>query len=438
VAVHSSLARTCGVSEGRARDLPRSSSVRVLLVSQEVPPDTAWGGIGTYVDVLSEALAAMGHAVDVLSVVDGQAASRTERDGVTVHRFALPRVPDRTGRFPESWRRILVGAAVARLVPQLPQAPDVAECPEWMAEGLGLAWGPRLPVVVRLHSSARQLFPLTGQGGGARGWDGRLAVCLEDLSARLAHVVISTKSNLAEVADPLRLDPRALHPIPYPVRLPPIQPMDDSTPPRVTFVGRLEPRKAPEVVLRAAPAVLQRVPDTRFAFIGRDVMPPGSLSSSQWLRRESERLGIGHAVEFRGQLHRDELLAELQRATVCAFPSRWESFGNVVAEASAVGRPVVVTPIAPFRELVKDQISGRIVPSDEAKTWADALIELLQDRRLAERMGRAGAEHIAAISDPSRVADLTLAAYRHARRRWQRGERVGRAPWVHRRSSEDG
>jgi D-inositol-3-phosphate glycosyltransferase len=399
--------------------------MRILFVSQEVPPDSAWGGIGTYVDVLSEALAGKGHDVHVLSVVDRQPRSREVRNGVTIHRFALPPVHRPAEHLPETWRRVLLAVSVARLLPKLGLEPDVVECPEWMAEGLVLGFDDGVPLVVRLHSSARQLFPLTGQGRRYRGLDGRLAARLEEISARRAHAVISTRSNLEEVAGTMRLDPEALHAIPYPIRLPPLSPLSANGAPRVTFVGRLEPRKAPEVVLRAAPKVLAAVPECRFVFVGRDVMPQGSPSSSEWLRREAERLGVAHAVELTGQLDHAALHAELGHATVCAFPSRWESFGNVVAEASAVGRPVVATPIPPFRELVKDGTTGRLVSAQDPDGWAEALVDLLRDRSLAREMGETGARHVAAISDPARVADLTLAAHEDARTRWRRGARSG-------------
>jgi glycogen synthase len=400
--------------------------MKVLLVSQEVPPETAWGGIGTYIDVLSEALAAKGVEVHVLSVVHGQPASRREHAGATVHRFSLPAV-HRPSRFaPEAWRRVLLAVSVARLLPRLRFRPDVVECPEWMAEGLGLALRRTLPLVVRLHSSARQLFPYTRQGTNLLGIDGRMAAGLEDISARRANVVVSTRANLDEVAAWMRLDDRALHAIPYPVRLPELSPLAQGAPPRVTFVGRLEPRKAPEIVLRAAPKVLAEVPDARFVFVGRDVVASGSAPSASWLRAQAGQLGIGHAIELTGQLDRAGVERELRRATVCAFPSRWESFGNVVAEASAVGRPVVVSPIPAFRELVADGVTGEVAPLDDTDAWAGALTALLNNYTRAREMGQAGAAHVAAISAPARVADLALRAHEHAVERWRRGETAGK------------
>jgi glycosyltransferase involved in cell wall biosynthesis len=360
----------------------------------------------------------------VLSVVDGQAASTRKLSGVTVHRRPLPHVRGAHRPAPEVWWRAWLALHVARLVEGLRIDADVVECPEWMAEGLVLTMRRRVPLVVRLHSTARQVFPHSGQGAQLRRYDGRLAMWLEETSARRANVVVSTRSNLDEVGSWMRLDPAALHAIPYPVRLLPLMPMSDPHPPQVTFVGRLEPRKAPEVVLRAAPAVLERHPDARFTFVGRDGVAPGLFPSSQWLTSEAQRLGIWHAVELTGQLDRGDLIEQLGRSTVCAFPSRWESFGNVLAEASSAGRAVVASTIPPFRELVEDGVTGRLAPLEDTAAWAQALLEILSDAGRARAMGEAGAQRIAGISAPARVAELALAAYEHAIDRWRRGLRA--------------
>jgi glycogen(starch) synthase len=385
-------------------------------VSQEFPPETGWGGIGTYADVLSEALAAKGHEVHVLSAVEGQAETHVRSGAVTVHRFPLRRVrgAGRVTRSPETWKRLWSARSVAALVPRLGFRPDVVECPEWQAEGLFLGRRGSPPLVVRLHSAAWQLFPFTGQGTGLLGLDGRMAARLEDASARRARVVISTRANLAEALPRLGIDERVTHAIPYPVRLPAPAPIPATGPPRITFVGRLEPRKGPEVLVRAAPAVLAEVPDARFAFVGRDGIEPGAPSSAAWLEAEAERLGVRDAIELLGPREPAGVVEELARSSLCAFPSRWESFGNVVAEASAVGRPVVVSDIPPFRELVLDGRSGHVVPLDDTGAWARAIVELLADREAAAAMGEAGAEHVSRLSDPARVADLTLAAYEQA------------------------
>lgn len=398
--------------------------MRILLVSQELPPETGWGGIGTYVHTISRALAAKGHDVHALSVVEGQPASHQLIDGVTVHRAPVP-AARRARNLPEAWRRIWQAITVAWTVRRLRLEPDVVECPEWMAEGLGIALAGQLPLIVHLHSSARQLFPLTAQGNQLRGIDGRLAVWLEETAARRAHAVISTPWNLAEMAPRMHLDPDTLHALWYPLAPQERLPMPDSGPPRVTFLGRFEPRKGPDVLLRAAPAVLAAVPEARFVFVGRDMMPPGSISSSSWLRQEAQRLGIAHAVEVREEFGREAVMRALREATVCAFPSRWESFGYAMAEAQSVGRPVVVSSIPALRALTDGGATGAIASTADPASWEQPLIELLRDPAHAAAMTEAGAARVAHVSDPERIAQQTLGVYEHARERWQRGARAG-------------
>ena len=409
--------------------LPRSSTgelpMRHLFVSQEFPPETGWGGIGTYVSIISEALAAEGADVHVLSVVPEQASSRKVINGVTVHRERLPQ-PRGSGRLPpEAWRRLWLPLIVARVIKRLDVRPQVVECPEWCAEGLMLGLNGSVPLVARMHSGARQLFPHTGQGSRLHGLDGRFAIALEEFSVRRANVVVATRSVLKEVSGTLRLDPLAAHEISYPLRPTATASGPESGGPRVTFLGRFEPRKGPDVVLRALPQVVAAVPEVRVAFVGRDATEPGSVASAGWLLAEARRLGVSNSVEVREAFGRSVVDEELARATVSVIPSRWESFGYTVAEAMARERPVVVSPIGAFQDLVTDRVSGRVVPLDDVDGWASAMIELLTTPALARAMGIAAARNVATLTEPARIAALTLEAHRHAIERWRQGKQAG-------------
>ena len=403
--------------------------MRVFFVSQEYPPDTAWGGIGTYVGVMSQTLAARGVEVHVLSALEGQPRRTRQENGVMVHRFGLPRVRG-AGRItgcPQAWERLWLATCCVPLVARLPERPTLIECPEWRAEGFGLCYRRSIPLVVRVHSAARQLFRFTGQGRGRWGLDGHLSAALEDASTRRAHMVTGTGSNLADVIPALGLDEAATRAISYPLRLPARAPMPTVGPPRVAFVGRFEPRKGPDVLLRAVPQVLAALPDAHFHFVGRDGVAPGAPASADWLRAEAERLDVGHAVSIEERWGSTAVAHAVAAADACAFPSSWESFGYGLAEAAAFGRPVVASNIPPFRELVDDPRSGRLAPLKDAGAWATALIDVLGDRRRAAAMGEAGAALVRRISDPNRIADLTLAAYEVALARWRAGLRAARS-----------
>lgn len=402
--------------------------MRVLLVSQEMPPETDWGGIGTYVAALAPALAAAGAEVRVLSVVPGQAPSDREADGVIVHRRVLRRPPGvgRASRLPEAWERVTLAAAVARVRHTLDFEPDVVEAPEWRAEGLGVALGRRVPVVVRLHSAAEQLFPYSGRGG----IDSRLSVWLERRSAAAADVVVTTPSNLADLGARLNGGAgrmpviRAVNlPVPVPVPVPTAV-AGPADAPRVAFVGRLERRKGPETLVAAARAVLDAVPSARFVFVGADTGLPDGGSYADLLRAAARRLGVEHALELTGHQPHARTMAELRRATVCAFPARHETFGYGAAEAAAAGRAVVASRIPPFVSLLGG--AAVLVEAGDVPGWADALIGVLRDPQRAGRLGAAAAQRVRDRCSPDRIAAEMLDVYAEAQARARaRGPRRG-------------
>ena len=361
--------------------------MRILLISQEMPPETGWGGIGTYVDVLSEALAGRGADVHVLSIVADQPSSTVRRGQVTVHRRHCRRRRSANGSRPKpragsGWRLSTHGPCPGSASTRTSSSVRSGWRRVW---GSGCGGSGRL--VVRLHSSASQLFPLQRTGPRLAWSPTAVFRAGSSTRRRAARTPWSAPDQISTTSrGPMRLNPDVLHAIPYPVRLGVPEPMPVTDTPRVTFVGRLEPRKGPDLLLAAAPAVLRAVPEARFVFVGRDVSAPGERPSSPWLKTEAGRLGIGPAIELTGGLTAEGVTDELRRASVCAFPSKWESFGNVVAEAAAVGRPVVASPIPPFRELVEDGVTGTARPRRRSRSVGD------RDRRAAPRP-RAGGPH---------------------------------------------
>lgn len=276
-----------------------------------------------------------------------------------------------------------------------------------------------VPLVVRMHSGARQLFGFNGQGHSLRGLDGRGAMRLEEASVRRADVVTATRSVLASVAPALGLDPAATREITYPVKPPgtTLPPNDDGRP-RVTFLGRFEPRKGPDIIIRAAPAVLAAVPNAQFVFAGVNA---GAHTSATWLRSEAARLGVEHAVEVVEEFGRPVVEREIGRATVCVVPSRWESFGYTAAEAMSFGRPVVVSAIPPLVDVVGDGAAGRIADSEDPQAWAAELIALLSNPDDAQALGAAGRRRIETVNAPEVIATKTSQAHQLAVERSRAG-----------------
>jgi glycosyltransferase involved in cell wall biosynthesis len=383
--------------------------VRVLLVSQEYPPETAWGGIGTYAGTIAPALVRAGAEVHVLSVVRGQERTVSTREGVHIHRAPLRRIPGVGRAMPATWQRVSLAAGVALETRRLSLDFDVCEAPEWNAESLLLSFG-KTPQVVRVHSGARQVYPVLGPLNRDR----RTAIRLEERSIRRAAVVIGTRSLLREVTSALAIPPSRTRTIICPVpRTEPLPPPSDG-PPTVAFIGRFEARKGPDTLVRAVPAIAARIPNVRVVLRGTDTLTVDGASVGNGLRELARALGVGDRVEIIDRWRPGAVREELRSAHVCAVPSRWESFGLVAAEAGALGRAVVASRIPGLDEVIHDGTTGRLVAPDSPKALADAISDLLDSPETAAEMGAAAATDIGSRCDPDHVARETLDAYGYA------------------------
>lgn len=185
----------------------------------------------------------------------------------------------------------------------------------------------------------------------------------------------------------------------------------------VLFVGRLQPLKAPDVLIDAVAALVRRRPELkdrlRLIIIGS---PSGPQST--WADALPEAIrdhGLSEQIIVRPHSPRQELFRWYCVADVVGVPSYNESFGLVALEAQACGRPVVATDVGGLRHAVQDDETGLLVAGHDPERWADALEQLLDDPVRRRTLGRNGALHAARFSWDNTTA-ASLAAYDQALR----------------------
>jgi len=175
--------------------------------------------------------------------------------------------------------------------------------------------------------------------------------------------------------------------------------------PTLAFAGRLVPEKGLDVLLQAFRRVRERLPEARLVIAG-----DGPERDALALRVAA--LGLGDHVERLGHRPRAELDARLGSAWVQAVPSIWEEpFGLVASEAMMRGVAVVASDAGGLAEIVEDGRTGRLVRRGDPAALAEALLGILSDRELAERMGRAGRERALAHFDEERYVERFVAIY---------------------------
>lgn len=176
----------------------------------------------------------------------------------------------------------------------------------------------------------------------------------------------------------------------------------------VAFVGRIQPLKAPDVLVRAAAALRECDPELA-AELTVVVCggPSGSgLDRPTALIELAGSLGIADRVRFLPPQTGDDLPALYRAADLVAVPSYNESFGLVALEAQACGTPVLAAAVGGLVTAVRDQVSGELVDGHDPADWAASLGRLLPDRRRREELSRNAERHARHFSWDRTVAGL--------------------------------
>ncbi|MEH0983786.1 D-inositol-3-phosphate glycosyltransferase [Micromonospora sp. CPCC 205556] len=183
----------------------------------------------------------------------------------------------------------------------------------------------------------------------------------------------------------------------------------------VAFVGRIQPLKAPDVLIRAVAALRDRDPaladELTVVICGG---PSGSgLDRPTALIELAASLGVTDRVRFLPPQTGDDLPALYRAADLVAVPSYNESFGLVALEAQACGTPVVAAAVGGLVTAVRDQVSGVLIDGHDPVDWARTIGSLLPDVARRAELGRGAARHARNFSW-QRTASGLLAVYGEA------------------------
>jgi D-inositol-3-phosphate glycosyltransferase len=380
------------------------------------------GGLNVYVAEVARRLGERGVAVDVFTRAedDGPDVVEVGEHTRVVQVVAGPREPVAKEELPG-----LLPSFATALAARL-DGHDLLHSHYWLSGQAALSVARRhgLPLVHTMHTMARVK-------NGALGTDQSAEPDLReqgeaDIVAGADVLTANTVDEAEELRRHYAADPARIAVVPPGVDLHTFHPCDqpvsrvrlevDLDRQILLFVGRIQPLKAPDVVIRAVAELVRRDPSRRdrlrLIVVGSPSGPQAAWARS--LGPLADELGVADLVELRPHSPRADLFRWYCVADVVAVPSYNESFGLVALEAQACGRPVVATDVGGLRHAVRNGQPGLLVPGHEPAAWADALAVVLDDADERHRMGANAAGHAARFSWDNTAA-ATLEAYHAAR-----------------------
>ena len=395
--------------------------MNIGLLSFEYPPETGFGGIGTYTWYQARALARLGHEVHVLAGLKEKSPLCTrEEETITVHRYRpggkAMEVFHGLGRWKCWWtrQRLENGWSMYRAIKALQQRYrfDVLEMPECGAEGLLINSRLQVPSIVRFHSPSRLIMPFYEVPRA----DVSMCSWLEQRAIRRATALTSCSSYLAgEVRDKMGVrNPISVIPNGIDLGLFDSEALIDVASkyglPKgkvtVFFAGRMERRKGIHLCGEIAASIL-RDHDVAFVFAGQDLF--GYMSDTLLPSLKNQQLK--GSIHYVGKLDLPEVRSFVRTSDIFLLPSLWENCPYSCLEAMAAGRAIVATDQGGVPELIEHGSNGLLAKSGDAESFIEQLRMLVADREMQLRLGDAARRTVQEKFTDDRVARLTADVY---------------------------
>ena len=411
---------------GAEAPLPRRIAVLSFHTSPLAQPGTGdAGGLNVYVLQTARRLARRGVEVEVFTRATHSSQPPVEQagDGVLVRNIvAGPFDGLRKEDLPTQLCPFVAGVMRAE-AGHAPGHYDLIHSHYWLSGQAGLVasehWG--VPLVHTAHTLAEVKNAVLAEGDTPEPESRRIG---EQQIVDSAHrLVVNTTGERDELVGYYDADPAHIDVVPPGADLEQYTPGTQRGTERarralglsqrsevIAFVGRIQPLKAPDVIVRALAEIVREQPhrDVRLMVVGG---PSGSgLERPHSLMDLAEELGVADRVSFLAPRPPSELVDVYRAADVVAVPSYSESFGLVALEAQACGTPVVAAAVGGLPTAVDHGRTGITVDGHDPRVWAETLVGLLDDDERRLSMSRSAPVHASAFSWDS-TADGLLASY---------------------------
>jgi len=407
----------------------RAPRGRIAMISMHTCPLATLGGKNTggmnvYVRELSRELGRRGWAVDIFThaqSLERPAVIHMARNVRVIHVQAGPvqfveknDLHDHVPEFTENVINMVTEAGIRY---------DAIYSHYWLsglvAERLRRAWG--TPIIQMFHTLGKMKNHVA-QREEDRELDLRI-VEEARIMGTVDCLIAANPIDRQHMLDLYRADPRKIKIVPCGVDLSLFRPVPQEEAREelgiptdkklVVFVGRIEPLKGVDTLLRAIALLVEQRPAWRerliLAIVGGSAEDDVESMTAEMRRLRDLRteLGIRDLVTFFGAQGQETLPYFYAAAESVVMPSHYESFGMVALEATASGTPVIASEVGGLTYTIRDGENGFLIPPKRPDLLANKMLELLENPALRDRMGHEGAERAIRFGWPM-IADSIL------------------------------
>lgn len=380
--------------------------MKVLMFSWEYPPNMV-GGLGQHVYDLSRFLARKGVEVHIITPRVKGTPDYEIDSGVFIHRAGSPAGDG--GNF-KSWTFTFNSEAIKEAV-RINTAIggfELVHAHDWLVAYAGRAVAKifELPLVTTIHAT---------EHGRNLGLHNRIQNEINEIEKNMAleaeRIICCSdymRDEISSLFGPfeheLAVIPNGVEPEQF-VKLPKKPRFKfDADDKVVFFIGRLVPEKGIWHLVQAFPQVLYKIPDARLVIGGK-----GPMKND--LDKAALELGINNRILYTGFIKEEARNYLYHRAQVAVFPSLYEPFGIVALEAMATNTPVIVGDVGGLSGIVQDGFNGLKVKPGDIDDLAEAIIKVLADQQMADRLKRNGIQTIETVYNWDIIADSTISVY---------------------------
>lgn len=349
--------------------------MNICLISSEYPPETGWGGIGTYTYNMAHAFSDSGHEVHVIAQAVGDTSGYMDKD-VYVHRIKPRSIfsPFLRGALD----KIKYSFQIYQKIKSIDCEFDIVEAPEWSAEGFIHSFSNKPLLITRLHTP---LFLVKQIADQKMTTGAKTTNFLEKTQTKQSYGITSPTNALAKrISKKWNIDLSSIQIIPNGINLKKIGSMDikekSLNSDYLVYVGRLEPRKGVHILAKALPGIFRKYPNLIMVFIGKNLNYRIGTMKEFIIDVNRE---YKENIIFTGFVSDEDKYSLIKHCKLVILPSLWENFPYTCLESMALGKAIIATKGSGYDEIIEDGRSGFLVEAGNFFSLQSKIIECLDN-----------------------------------------------------------